>query len=194
MFLLLQKENNYHPYTLDQVRHITYQMCYSVKFLHECKLTHTDLKPENILFVSSDWEVSYNPKKVLYLFSRKEQTNLIAFIFANSELCLWVVLFWNLYQAFVSSCLPPEWHTFHPGQREHWCIGTIIYKRCYKLSLYSFFVIQKRSNCKFFCTVEVEKTRQKGGKKGQKWTNLVHPGWQPRTKCILFTTSSFRVK
>ena len=58
------KENNYHPYTLDQVRHITYQLCYAVKFLHECKLTHTDLKPENILFVSSDWEVCYNPKKV----------------------------------------------------------------------------------------------------------------------------------
>ena len=62
--IFLQKENSYHPYTLDQVRHITYQMCYAVKFLHECKLTHTDLKPENILFVSSDWEVSYNPKKV----------------------------------------------------------------------------------------------------------------------------------
>ena len=62
--VLLQKENNYHPYSLDQVRHITYQLCYSVKFLHECKLTHTDLKPENILFVSSDWEVSYHPKKV----------------------------------------------------------------------------------------------------------------------------------
>ena len=61
---ILQKENNYHPYTLDQVRHITYQLCWSVKFLHECKLTHTDLKPENILFVSSDWEVCYNPKKV----------------------------------------------------------------------------------------------------------------------------------
>ena len=59
-----QKENSYHPYTLEQVRHITYQLCYSVKFLHECKLTHTDLKPENILFVSSDWEVCYNPKKV----------------------------------------------------------------------------------------------------------------------------------
>lgn len=57
------KENSYHPYTLEQVRHITYQLCYSVKFLHECKLTHTDLKPENILFVSSDWEVCYNPKK-----------------------------------------------------------------------------------------------------------------------------------
>lgn len=57
------KENNYHPYNLEQVRHITYQLCYAVKFLHECKLTHTDLKPENILFVSSDWEVCYNPKK-----------------------------------------------------------------------------------------------------------------------------------
>ena len=60
----MQKENNYHPYPLDQVRHITYQLIYSVKFLHDCKLTHTDLKPENILFVSSDWETSYNPKKV----------------------------------------------------------------------------------------------------------------------------------
>ena len=61
-----QKENNYHPYPLEQVRHITYQLIYAVKFLHECKLTHTDLKPENILFVTSDWETSYNPKKVLY--------------------------------------------------------------------------------------------------------------------------------
>ena len=60
-----QKENNYHPYPLEQVRHITYQLIYAVKFLHECKLTHTDLKPENILFVTSDWETSYNPKKVL---------------------------------------------------------------------------------------------------------------------------------
>jgi len=57
------KENNYHPYPLDQVRHVIYQLCHSVKFLHECRLTHTDLKPENILFTSSDWEISYNAKK-----------------------------------------------------------------------------------------------------------------------------------
>jgi len=57
------KENNYHPYPLDQVRHIIYQLCHSVKFLHECRLTHTDLKPENILFCSSDWEISYNARK-----------------------------------------------------------------------------------------------------------------------------------
>jgi len=57
------KENGYHPYALDQVRHITYQICHSVKFMHECRLTHTDLKPENILFCSSDWEISYNARK-----------------------------------------------------------------------------------------------------------------------------------
>lgn len=60
----LQKDNNYQPYPLDQVRHIGYQLCYSVKFLHDNKLTHTDLKPENILFVDSDYDIIYNSKKV----------------------------------------------------------------------------------------------------------------------------------
>nr|CAD7453096.1 unnamed protein product [Timema tahoe] len=53
------KDNNYQPYPLEAVRHIAYQMCYSVKFLHDNKLTHTDLKPENILFVDSDFEIMY---------------------------------------------------------------------------------------------------------------------------------------
>ncbi|CAG5123293.1 unnamed protein product [Candidula unifasciata] len=57
------KENNYVPYTLEQVRHISYQLCYAVNFLHENQLTHTDLKPENILFVNSDFETVFNPKK-----------------------------------------------------------------------------------------------------------------------------------
>ncbi|KAG5893632.1 hypothetical protein JTB14_015071 [Gonioctena quinquepunctata] len=57
------KENNYQPYLLDHVQHIGYQLCYSVKFLHDNKLTHTDLKPENILFVDSDYELVYNSKK-----------------------------------------------------------------------------------------------------------------------------------
>ncbi|XP_043247047.1 dual specificity protein kinase CLK2-like isoform X2 [Amphibalanus amphitrite] len=57
------KENNYQPYPLDQVRHIGYQLCHSVSFMHATKLTHTDLKPENILFVSSDYDIEYNPKK-----------------------------------------------------------------------------------------------------------------------------------
>ncbi|XP_062524955.1 uncharacterized protein LOC101737313 isoform X4 [Bombyx mori] len=51
------KDNNYQPYPLEQVRHISYQLVYSVMFLHDNKLTHTDLKPENILFVDSDYEV-----------------------------------------------------------------------------------------------------------------------------------------
>lgn len=57
------KDNSYQPYPLETVRHVAYQLCYSVKFLHDNKLTHTDLKPENILFVDSDFEVCYNSKK-----------------------------------------------------------------------------------------------------------------------------------
>lgn len=44
----LQKYNDYNPYPMDQVRYISYQLCYAVKFMHENRLTHTDLKPENI--------------------------------------------------------------------------------------------------------------------------------------------------
>lgn len=68
MYNILQKDNNYQPYTLEAVRHISYQLCYAVKFLHENKLTHTDLKPENILFVDSDFSLHYNNKKVQFFF------------------------------------------------------------------------------------------------------------------------------
>ncbi|XP_049870623.1 uncharacterized protein LOC126370036 isoform X3 [Pectinophora gossypiella] len=59
------KDNFYQPYPLEHVRHIAYQLIYSVLFLHDNKLTHTDLKPENILFVDSDYEVVsvYNSSK-----------------------------------------------------------------------------------------------------------------------------------
>jgi dual specificity protein kinase CLK2/3 len=49
------KENSYHPYPMEQVRHIAYQLAYSVKYLHENHLTHTDLKPENMLFLNDDY-------------------------------------------------------------------------------------------------------------------------------------------
>lgn len=63
-FYLLQRDNSYQPYPLEHVRHMGYQLCYAVKFLHDNKLTHTDLKPENILFVDSDYDSTYNNKKV----------------------------------------------------------------------------------------------------------------------------------
>lgn len=49
---------------MDHVRHMAYQLCYAVKFLHDNKLTHTDLKPENILFVDSEFTTSFNNRKV----------------------------------------------------------------------------------------------------------------------------------
>lgn len=72
-----QKDNNYQPYSLDQVRHIGYQLSYAVRFLHDNKLTHTDLKPENILFVDSDFDISYNPKKVSFEIEIEIESSLV---------------------------------------------------------------------------------------------------------------------
>ncbi|XP_063305373.1 dual specificity protein kinase CLK3 isoform X1 [Pelobates fuscus] len=58
-----QKENNFLPYPIQHIRHMAYQLCHSLKFLHDNQLTHTDLKPENILFVNSDFNTSYNEGK-----------------------------------------------------------------------------------------------------------------------------------
>ncbi|KAJ7311149.1 hypothetical protein JRQ81_006753 [Phrynocephalus forsythii] len=57
------KENNFQPYALSQIRHMAYQLCHALKFLHDNQLTHTDLKPENILFVNSEFDMLYNEKK-----------------------------------------------------------------------------------------------------------------------------------
>ncbi|MEE6512086.1 hypothetical protein FKM82_019011 [Ascaphus truei] len=57
------KENSFLPFHLDHIRNMAHQICKSINFLHQNKLTHTDLKPENILFVQSDYEVSYNHKR-----------------------------------------------------------------------------------------------------------------------------------
>lgn len=56
------KENGFMPFTVDQIRHMAYQIFRAVSFLHRNKLTHTDLKPENILFVNSDYDMEYNAK------------------------------------------------------------------------------------------------------------------------------------
>jgi len=50
------KENNYHPYPIEQVRQMSYELCYAVNFLHKNRITHTDLKPENILFKNSSFD------------------------------------------------------------------------------------------------------------------------------------------
>jgi len=55
------KDNNYHPYPVEQVRQVAYELCLSVSFLHSHRLTHTDLKPENVLFYDSDYVKDYPP-------------------------------------------------------------------------------------------------------------------------------------
>ncbi|MFT7815866.1 hypothetical protein Z043-101214 [Arapaima gigas] len=67
------KENNYVPYSIGQVRHMGYQICQAVKFLHDNKLTHTDLKPENILFVNSDYTVTYNVEKARSEIGKRDE-------------------------------------------------------------------------------------------------------------------------
>ncbi|KRY51515.1 Exostosin-1b [Trichinella britovi] len=57
------KANNYYPYPMHQVRHIAYQLCYAVNFMHQNHLTHTDLKPENLLFVHPEYDIKIDMKR-----------------------------------------------------------------------------------------------------------------------------------
>ncbi|XP_077402662.1 dual specificity protein kinase CLK4-like isoform X2 [Vanacampus margaritifer] len=59
------RQNQFLPFSVEQIRHMAFQIFRAVSFLHRNKLTHTDLKPENILFVCSDYDMEYNPRKKL---------------------------------------------------------------------------------------------------------------------------------
>ncbi|XP_053925937.1 dual specificity protein kinase CLK1-like [Cuculus canorus] len=58
----VMRDNDFLPFSLHDIRHMAYQICTSVNFLHMNELTHTDLKPDNIVFVKSDYVEEYNPK------------------------------------------------------------------------------------------------------------------------------------
>lgn len=55
-----QRLNGFLPFSVEQIRHMAFQIFTAVCFLHRNQLTHTDLKPENILFVCSDSDLQYN--------------------------------------------------------------------------------------------------------------------------------------
>lgn len=57
------KKNEYCPLPFSNVRHIAYQLVYSVKLLHQRGIIHTDLKPDNILFVDSSYTKEYNEER-----------------------------------------------------------------------------------------------------------------------------------
>eukprot|EP00064_Thunnus_orientalis_P012628 superscaffoldBa00001960_g12663 len=54
------RQNDFLPFSVEQIRHMAFQIFRAVCFLHRNKLTHTDLKPENILFVCSDCDLEFN--------------------------------------------------------------------------------------------------------------------------------------
>ncbi|XP_024117709.1 dual specificity protein kinase CLK2 isoform X2 [Oryzias melastigma] len=56
------RQNDFLPFSVEQIRHMAFQLFRAVSFLHRNKLTHTDLKPENILFVSSAFDLEDDPK------------------------------------------------------------------------------------------------------------------------------------
>jgi dual specificity protein kinase CLK2/3 len=56
-------ENHFQPFKLDQIRHMAYQLCYSVNFLHTKGIIHTDLKTDNLLFLDSSYTEQFNAEK-----------------------------------------------------------------------------------------------------------------------------------
>lgn len=51
------QDNNIQPYPVQQVAHITYQLCSAVQFLHLHGMVHMDIKPNNIMLVSSSYTI-----------------------------------------------------------------------------------------------------------------------------------------
>lgn len=57
------EDNHFQPFPLKDVRHISYQLCHAVNFLHKNGIAHTDIKPDNVLFVDSSSTKVYNCDK-----------------------------------------------------------------------------------------------------------------------------------
>ncbi|CDW53989.1 Pkinase domain containing protein [Trichuris trichiura] len=83
------KANNFVPYPMEQVRHIAYQLCFAVSFMHDHGLVHTDLKPENMIFVTDpllqkkEYRVMRDTSIRLIdfgatVFNRKDQTAIVS--------------------------------------------------------------------------------------------------------------------
>lgn len=61
------KKNDFCSFQMVEIRHIAYQLCYAVNFLHQGGIIHTDLKPDNVLFVNSSYTKEYNADRSSYI-------------------------------------------------------------------------------------------------------------------------------
>lgn len=57
------ERNDFHPFQLNQLCHIAYQLCYSLNYWHQRGIIHTDVKTDNIVFVDSRYTKIYNAEK-----------------------------------------------------------------------------------------------------------------------------------
>lgn len=53
------KKNDFQPYDINEVRHISFQLCSAVAFLHKNGIAHTDLKSENILLMDASFTTTF---------------------------------------------------------------------------------------------------------------------------------------
>lgn len=71
----LIKKTTFDSFPMDDLRHISHQLCHAVNFLHRNGMTHTDLKTENILFVDSTYTIYYDVQKECY-FKKLNRTDI----------------------------------------------------------------------------------------------------------------------
>lgn len=57
LFEIMYEGSNKYTFTTDEIRHIGYQLCSAVAYLHDSGLIHNDLKPENILLCDATIEM-----------------------------------------------------------------------------------------------------------------------------------------
>lgn len=121
------EDNHYNPFPLKDVRHISYQLCHAVDFLHRNGIAHTDIKPDNVLFVDSTSKM-YNCDKSGRKIRLLNHTDIRLIDFGSTmrdeeEHCFTVT---NRYYRAPEIVLKMEWSKIV----DVWSIGCILYDLC----------------------------------------------------------------
>eukprot|EP00041_Stephanoeca_diplocostata_P005020 m.54684 g.54684 ORF g.54684 m.54684 type:complete len:301 (+) comp15521_c0_seq1:144-1046(+) len=58
--------DDYAPFSIEEVQHITVQLLDAINYIHKCGLTHTDLKPENVLLDDSSCYIKNSKRNLQF--------------------------------------------------------------------------------------------------------------------------------